>query len=226
MNAREVGLATNLEDRELLQAKLFRRQKVWQIRSTESQLEKLVCFTIREQSGHAILGTQGGLVYVLPINSPEANTRIFSRHQAITRFTSKVTGIAVSTGSDLFVCCSLGKDNYSGIIQIGRVGDSEDRIYEVFSVMRPERKQDLYCLTMSRYSPEQFAVGGQYDVLVASGRNDYRTLKPPGNCLALEFLGPHTLAAGSRNGIIRFVFRALLVLTGLDCMMTEYKGRK
>jgi hypothetical protein len=214
MNAREVGLTTNLEDREALQAKLLRRQKVWQIRSTESQLEKLICFTIRESSGHAVLGTQGGLVYALSINSPEMNTRIFSSHQAITRFTSKVTGIAVSTGSDLFVCCSLGKDNYSGIIQIGRFGENDDRICEIFSVMRPERKQDLYCLTISRYSPEKFAVGGQYDVLVASGRNEYRTLKPPGNCLALEFLGPHTLAAGARNGIIRFVSCVLLGLMG------------
>jgi hypothetical protein len=214
MNAREVGLATNLEDREVLQAKLFRRQKVWEIRSTESQLERLVCFTIRESSGHAVIGIEGGLVYAVPINSPEDKDRIFIRYQAITRFTSKVIGIAISSGSDLFVCCSLGKDNYSGIIQIGRFGDNEDRICEIFSVMRPERKQDLYCLTMNRYSPEQFAVGGQYDVLVASGRNDYRTLKPPGNCLALEFLGPHTLAAGARNGIVRFVS---CVLLGLIC---------
>lgn len=213
MNAREVGLVTNLEDREVLQAKLLRRQKVWEIRSTESQLEKLVCFTIRESSGHAVIGIEGGLVYAVPINSPEDEDRIFIRHQAITRFTSKVTGIAVSPASDLFVCCSLGKDNYSGIIQIGRFGDNEDRICEIFSVMRPERKQDLYCLTMSRHSPGQFAVGGQYDVLVASGRNDYRTLKPPGNCLALEFLGPHTLAAGARNGIVRFVSCVLLGLT-------------
>jgi hypothetical protein len=85
--------------------------------------------------------------------------------------------------------------------------------------MRPQKKQDLYCLTMSRYTPEQFAVGGQRDVLVASGQTEYRTLRPPGDCLALEFLGPHTLAAGARNGIIRFVSCALLKLTRGGYMM-------
>jgi len=215
MNAREVGLtAAKLHDREPLQARLLHRQRVWQVRSTESGLEKLTCFAVRESSGHAMFGTQGGLVYALPVQSEETNVRLVGRHQDITRFTSKVTAMAMSQNpeTNLFVCSSLGKDNYSGIIQIGRFGQSEDRICEIISVIIPKRKQDIYCLAMNRYVPEEFAVGGEYDVLVASVRYT-RSLNPPGNCLALEFLGPHALAAGSRNGIIRFDAKGVRSLT-------------
>jgi hypothetical protein len=206
VNAREFGLGTTrLDDREALQARLYRRKKVWQIRSTESDWEKLTCFAVREASGYTVFGTQGGLVCALPALHEETNVRLMGRQQAITHFTSKVTAIAVSQNpeSSLFVCCSLGKDNYSGIIQIGRFDQNEDRLCEIISVIKPKQKQDLYCLAINRYMPEVFAVGGEYDVLVASeGGNGLRDLKSPGNCLALEFLGPHTLASGSRNGVV------------------------
>ena len=216
MNAREVGFpAAKLNDREALQARLLGRQSVWQVRSTESDVEKLTCFAVRESSGHALFGTQGGLVNALPVQSDETNVRLIDRRQAITGFMSKVTAIAVSQNpeTNLFICCSLGKDNYSGDIQIGRFEKSEDRVCEIFSTMKPNRKQDIYCLAMNRYAPEEFAVGGEYDVLVVSVRNA-RSLSPPGNCLALEFLGPHTLAAGSRNGIIRFAANCVCSLNG------------
>ena len=216
MNAREVGFsAAKPNEREALQARLLCRQKVWQVRSTESDVEKLTCFAVRESSGHAIFGTQGGLVNALPAKSDETNLPLMDRRQAITGFMSKVTAIAVSQNpeTNLFVCCSLGKDSYSGDIQIGRFEETEDRVCEIISAMKPNRKQDMYCLAINRYAPEEFAVGGEYDVLVASVRNA-RSLNSPGSCLALEFLGPHTLAAGSRNGIIRFAAKLCLVADG------------
>ena len=43
-------------------------------------------------------------------------------------------------------------------------------------------------------------------IFVSGGLNEQLPmLNVKSNCLAVEFLGQHTLSAGSRNGIIRFV---------------------
>ena len=86
--------------------------------------------------------------------------------------------------------------------------------------MKPKKKQALFCTTMSRYTHELFAVGGENVIFVSGGLHEQRPmLNIQSNCLAVEFLGEHTLAAGSRNGHIRYVYLKMLLM--IDCMILE-----
>lgn len=210
MNSREIGTKTSSDDKDCLHAKLLRKQRLWEIKSnTESELENLTCFALDEYTGDAVLGTQGGLVSAMSTHLPAHPSLLLSPPQtAVTRFTSLVTSISLSTNSDekTLVCCSLGNAHNSGTIHIGKFTRAEDRQYglEVHAVMKPREQQSLFCTTISRYASDLFAVGAENVIFVAGGLREQRPmLNIRSNCLAVEFLGEHTLAAGRRNGDIR-----------------------
>lgn len=238
MNSREIGLCqTKREgDRYVLERKMFRRQRVWRIRQSESSsLEQLTSFALDEDSGDAVLGTYGGLVSVMSTSTPpqeQSSTpsmRRFHEPQAtVTRFTSQITSISLSppsssptnerTGKAL-VCCSLGNENTSGTIHIGKFNHSSSspsfennqRQYglEVYAVMKPRHQQSLFCTTVSKYTNDLFAVGGEKVTFVSGGLEEQQGERAPvlnvkGNGLAVEFLGKDTLAVGSRNGKVRY----------------------
>jgi hypothetical protein len=189
---------------------MMRRKKVWQIRHSTSPLERLTSFALDENSGDAVLGTYGGLISAMPTNPETTNMWLEERQTAVTRFTSQVTSISLSLCEEqsTLVCCSLGNDTTSGTIHIGKFNHGEDRTLglEVHAVMKPRNKQALFCTTISRYTKDIFAVGGEDVIFVSGGLNEQLPmLNVKSNCLAVEFLGQHTLSAGSRNGIIRFV---------------------
>ena len=213
LNSREIGLSKTLGDHNNLQAKLIRRQTVWQIRHTESRLEQLTSFALDEDSGDAILGTYGGLVSSMSTRANDStNVRLNNEPQTnVTRFTSPVTSISLSldkTQEKSLVCCSLGNEHNSGTIHIGKFNRAvEDGRYglEVHAVMKPRKGQGLFCTTISRYTRDLFAVGGENIILVSGGLHErLPMLNIRSNCLAVEFLGEHTLASGSRNGLIRY----------------------
>ena len=213
LNSREIGLSKAIGDRDNLQAKLIRRQRIWQIRHTESYLEQLTSFALDEDSGEAVLGTYGGLVSSMSTQTYDStNIRLNNEPQTtVTRFTSQVTSISLSPDKNqekTLVCCSLGTGYNSGTVHIGKFSrEVEDRRYglEVYSVMKPRKSQTLFCTTISRYTHGLFAVGGENVLFVSGGLHEQRPmLNIQSNCLAVEFLGEHTLAAGSRNGLIRY----------------------
>ena len=189
---------------------MMRRKEVWRIRHSTSPLEQLTSFALDENSGDAVLGTYGGLISVMPTNPDMTNMWLEEQQTAVTRFTSQVASISLShceEGSTL-VCCSLGRDTTSGTIHIGKFNRGEDRTLglEVHAVMKPRNKQALFCTTISRYTRDLFAVGGENVIFVSGGLNEQLPLlNVTSSCLAVEFLGEHTLSAGSRNGVIRFV---------------------
>jgi hypothetical protein len=210
MNSREIGTKQSSEDKNCLHAKLLRKQRVWRIKSnTESELEKLTCFAVDEYTRDAVLGTKGGLVSAMSIRIPDHPTSYLSPPQtAVTCFTSPVTSISLSTNSDekTLVCCSLGNAHHSGTIHIGKFTRAEDRqrVLEVHAILKPREQQSLFCSTISRYTNDLFAVGAENVIFVAGGFREQRSiLNIRSNCLAVEFLGEHTLAAGRRNGDIR-----------------------
>ncbi len=228
LNSREIGLSKTLEDRDNLQAKLIRRQKLWQIRYSESRLERLTSFALDEYSGDAVLGTYGGLVSAMSTRTNDStDIRLNDEPQTtVTRFTSQVTSISLSPDEHTektLVCCSLGSEHNSGTIHIGKFNHTvEDGRYglEVHAVMKPKKKQALYCTTISRYTHDLFAVGGEHVIFLSGGLHEQRPmLNIRSNCLAVEFLGEHTLAAGSRNGHIRYVYLKMLLM--IDCMILE-----
>jgi hypothetical protein len=211
MNSREVGLSRTIEDRNVLQAKMMRRQKIWTIRQSESTLERLTSFALDEHSGDAVLGTYGGLVSAMSISTTAStNVRLHEPQTTVSRFTSQVTSISLSSHQEekTLVCCSLGNEYNCGTIHIGKFNPfQEDREYglEVCAVMKPNKKQALFCSSISRYTQDLFAVGGENVIFVSGGLHEQLpVLNIQNNCLAVEFLGQHTLAAGSRNGKIRY----------------------
>ena len=213
MNSREFGLARSTEDRDCLEAKLMRRKRVWQIRQSDSPLEQLTSFALSKYTGDAILDTQGGLVSAMSTcTAPSSNVRMIEPQTTVTRFTSQVTSISLSTTEDSkrLVCCSFGNDHSSGTIHFGhftRVDDDRHYGLDVHCVMKPREKQALFCSTISRYTPGLTAVGAEKVIFVANEFGDQRPLLPiKSSCLALEFLGEFTLAAGMRNGHIRYTF--------------------
>jgi hypothetical protein len=71
--------------------------------------------------------------------------------------------------------------------------------------MQPNEKQALFCSTISRFTPGLTAVGAEKVLLVANERGDQLPLVPiKSNCLAVEFLGENTFAAGMRNRFIQY----------------------
>jgi hypothetical protein len=212
MNSREVGLGKTFEDRNFLEAKMIRRQRVWQIRQSESSLEHLTSFALDEYSGDAVLGTYGGLVSAMSTSSQQPSPmRLHEPQTTVTRFTSQVNSISLSQNEEeekTLVCCSLGNEHNSGTIHIGtfnRVNDDRPYGLEVHAVMKPRKQQALFCTTISRYTNHSFAFGGENVIYVSGGLHDqHPILTVKSNCLAVEFLGQHTLAAGSRNGRIRY----------------------
>jgi len=213
MNSREVGLGKTFEDRNVLQAKMIRRQRVWQIHQSESSLEHLTSFALDEYSGDAVLGTYGGLVSAMSTSSqqPSPPMRLHEPQTTVTRFTSQVTSISLSQNDEeekTLVCCSLGNEHSSGTVHIGKINRvDDDRPYglEVHAVMKPRNQQALFCTTISRYTNQSFAFGGENGIYASRGLHDqHPMLTVKSNCLAVEFLGQHTLAGGSRNGRIRY----------------------
>jgi hypothetical protein len=203
MNSREFGLFQSTEDRACLQAKLMRRKCIWQIRQSDSALEELTSFVLSENTGDAILGTQGGLVTTMATWTGPST--MIEPQTPITRFTSQVTSISLST-TDHFVCCSFGNDHSSGTIHFGHFTPDDERHFglDVNYVMSLREKQALFCSTISRYTSGLIAVGAEKVIFVANEFGDQRPLLPiKSSCLALEFLGANTLAAGMRNGHIR-----------------------
>jgi hypothetical protein len=217
MNAREIGTPTSgAQDKQCLHAKMLRRQRVWKIRESGSSnsLDKLTCFALDEYTGDAVLGTHGGLVSAMSTALDESDRlphkRMHSPQTAVTRFTSSVTSLSLSStrAEKTLVCCSQGNAHNSGTIHIGKFTRApEDRQYglEVYAVMKPREQQSLFCTTISRYTQDLFAVGAENVVFVAGGLREQRPmLNIRSNCLAVEFLGEHTLAAGRRSGDIRY----------------------
>lgn len=210
MNAREFGLSQSTEDRTCLQAKLMRRQRVGQIRQSDSALEQLTSFALCEFTGDALLGTQGGLVSAVSTLSQPSNVRMLEPQRTVTWFTSQVTSISLSTtdDSDALVCCSFGNDHSSGTIHFGRFARTDDERHhelDVICVMKPNEKQALFCSTISRFTPGLTAVGAEKVLFVANERGDQLPLVPiKSNCLAVEFLGENTFAAGMRNRFIQY----------------------
>lgn len=209
MNSREFGLSPSTEDRNCLQAKLMRRQRVWQIRQSDSALEQLTSFAVCEFTGDALLGTQGGLVSAMSTLSQPSNVRMLEPQRTVAWFTSQVTSISLSRTDDsgTLVCCSFGNDQISGTIQFRRFARTDDERHEldVICVMQPNEKQALFCSTISRFTPGLTAVGAEKVLLVANERGDQLPLVPiKSNCLAVEFLGENTFAAGMRNRFIQY----------------------
>jgi hypothetical protein len=232
LNSREIGLSKTLGERDNLQAKLIRRQRVWQIRHAESYLEQLTSFALDGDSGEAVLGTYGGLVSSMSTRTNDStNVRLNNEPQtAVTRFTSQVTSISLSSDENperRLVCCSFGNEYNSGIVHIAKFSRAEeDRRHEleVLAVMKPTKAQALFCTTLSRYTHGTFAVGGENIIFVSRGLYERRGMFNIGsNCLAVEFLGEHTLAAGSRNGLIRY--RGVLTWLMIGCMILEHNRR-
>lgn len=213
LNSREVGLSKTFRDRNDLQMKLIRRQKVWRIQHREnSRLGRLTSFALDEDSGDAVLGTYGGLVSAMSTRTNDfVNIRLNDGPQTtVTRFTSPVTSISLSPDENLektLVCCSLGNEHSSGTVHIGKfnhaVEDGGPGL-ELHAVIKPRKMQALFCTTFSRYTHDLFAVGGENVIFLSEGLHEQRLLNVQSNCLAVEFLGEHTLAAGSRNGLIRY----------------------
>jgi hypothetical protein len=195
----------------------MRRQQVWQIRpsSTDSPLERLTSFALDEITGNAVLGTYGGLVSSMNTSSESSNLRLRQPQTTVTRFTSQVTSISLSMIEEIntLVCCSSGNENSPATIHIGKFTHTEgERWYglEVHAIMKPRQKQALFCTTISRYTSDLFAVGGENVIFVSGGLQEQRPLlNIRSNCLAVEFLGEHTLSAGSRNGVIRYVIQRI-----------------
>jgi hypothetical protein len=210
MNSREVGLSKTSEDREYLQMKLMRRKRIWQIRHSQSSLERLSSFALDEETGEAVLGTYGGLVSAMSTNTSSSNVRLNEPQTTVTRFTSQVMSISLSKTDQAktLVCCSLGSGNDSGTIHFGKSTCADDREHglEVYAAMKPRKSQALFCTAISQYVPDLFAVGGENVIFVSGDLNEQRpTLNIKSNCLAVKFLGEHTLAAGSRSGVIRYL---------------------
>jgi hypothetical protein len=192
---------------------MVRRQRVWRIKSaTDNPLEKLTCFALDEDTGDVVLGTYGGLVSAMATtpcdpSTPSSATIIQPAQTDITRFRSSVASISLSLTdvAKTIVCCSLGNEHDSGTIHIAKYTSAEDQ-QERNVVFKLGTQQSLFCSTISKYTTDLFAVGAENMILVAGGS---RELKPMlnirSNCLAVEFLGEHTLAAGRRNGVIRYV---------------------
>jgi hypothetical protein len=195
-----------------LQAKLMRRQRIWQIRVSDSPLENLTSFALSEDTGDAILGTQGGMVSAMStLTEPSANARMLEPQTTVTRFTSRVTSISLSTDeSKRLVCCSSGNDHTSGTIHIGHIRRNEDDRHwyglDVHCVLKPRDKQALYSSTISRYTSGLTAVGAEKVVFVADEKGDQQPLiRVNSAAFAVEFLGEHTLAAGTRFRAITYV---------------------
>lgn len=207
MNSREIGASKNEEDRRSLEAKLLRRQAVWRIRHTNFLRERLTSFALDEHTGDAVLGTYGGMVSALSIRSDSRD--VLHNHEpqtTVTRFTSKVVSISLSVTDDIktLVCCSSGNEHSPGTIHIGTFTRADQRHYglEVQAVMKPREKQSLYCTTISRYTPDLFAVGAENSIFVGGGMSESRPIFVDSPCLSVEFLGQHTFVAGKRNGYI------------------------
>jgi hypothetical protein len=187
----------------------MRRQRVWKIRQSDSLLERLSAFALDEYTGDAILGTYGGLVSAMSTKlSSSSNLRLHEPQTAVMRFASQTTSISLSATDEekTLVCCSLGNEYTAGTIHIGKFARADERQYglEVHAVMKPREKQSLFCTTLSRYTPYLFAVGAEKVIIVSGGLSEqWPLLNIQSNCLAVEFLGEHTLAAGQRNGSIR-----------------------
>jgi hypothetical protein len=210
MNSREIGISKNEEDRRLVEAKLMRRQAVWEIRHFDNFLERLTSFALDEHTGDAILGTYGGMVSALSTRSDFRHIR-HGRHPqtTVTRFTSRVTSISLSVTDDIktLVCCSLGNEHSPGTIHIGTLTRAEQRHYglEVQAVMKPRDKQSLFCTTVSQYTPDLFAVGAERYIFVGGGLSESRPISVDSHCLSIEFLGEHVFIAGKRSGYIEYL---------------------
>jgi hypothetical protein len=209
VNSREFGTSKTDEDRNYLQAKLMRRQRVWKIKQSDSHLERLTAFAFDEYTGDAVLGTHGGLVSAMSTNLALSSLlRLHEPQTAVTRFTSEVTSISLSATEKekTLVCCSMGNEHSAATIHIGKFTGADERQYslEVHAVMKPREKQALFCTTISKYTPDLFAVGAENVIFVSGGlREQQPQVNIRTNCFAVEFLGHHTLAAGRRNGSIR-----------------------
>jgi hypothetical protein len=210
--SRDLGQPKQEEDRICLQAKCMRKRRVYQFSTTLStppeSRESLRAVAFDEENSLAVLGTQGGLVSFIS-TADEKQNWMRRRQATVTRFTSPVNSISLSkTGSPKrIVCCSNGNDKSSGTIHVGKFFEGGDRdfLLDVYCVMKPPEKQSLYCSTISRYSPSLFAVGAERVIFVANEFGDQSPLvSVKSACLAVEFLGAHTAAAGMRNGRIRY----------------------
>ena len=159
------------------------------------------------------------------------NVRLDTEPQTtVTRFTSRVNSISLSPDGNqekTLVCCSLGNEYISGTIHIGKFNHAvEDggHGFEVHAILKPEKRQALFCTTISRYTHDLFAVGGEYAIFVSGGLYEHwPILNIRSNCLAVEFLGEHTLAAGSRNGRVRY--RGVMTRLMIGCMTLEDNRR-
>ena len=198
-----------MDDRDSLQGRMMRRKRVWKIRHSTSPLERTTSFAFDENSGDAVLGTYGGLISTMPTNPDNMNVWLEGQQTAVTRFTSPVTSVSLSLHDqeNILVCCSLGNDSTSGTIHVGKFnhGEHDTLGLEVHAVMKPRNKQALFCTTISRYTRDLFAVGGENVIFMSGGLNEQFPVRS--NCLAVEFLGEHTLSAGTRNGFIRYIRR-------------------
>lgn len=223
MNSREIGPSKTVHDRENLEVKLIQRQKVWKIHQSQSEnpVDRLTSFIVDEDSGNAVLGTHSGLVSTMSTRStrthtdpptPATSTTTHHFHEPkvpVTRFAAPVSSISLSDTYDhkTLVSCFLGNEHTPGTIHVGKfLPTEEDGSYGhlYYLIIQPRKVQSLFCTAISRYNPNIFAVGGE-DIIFISTRLHERvpTVHINSNCFAVEFLGENTLAAGSRNGIIR-----------------------
>ena len=225
MNSREIGLSTPNGSRKCLETKLMRRQRVWPLRPM-NHFEQLTAFAVDEYSNEAVLGTQAGLVSSMPIDLKDERSRGgLPLQYPVTRFTSQVSSISLSLTEEIktLVCCSMGNEHADSTIHIGRFNRPDERPWglEVHAVMKPRRKQALFCTTISKYTADLFAVGGENVIFVTGGvRESQPVLHIKSNCLAVEFLGQHTLAGGGRNGGVTYVLSRYRFSYAV-CMISE-----
>ena len=118
------------------------------VRVLVPQDERLSSFALDEETGEAVLGTYGGLVSAMSANTESSNVCLREPQTPVTRFTSQVMSISLSTTNltKMLVCCSLGNENNSGTIHVGKstYADDAHQGLEVYAVMRPRERELVY----------------------------------------------------------------------------------
>ena len=187
----------------------MRRQRVWQVAHTESDLERVTSFALDESTGEVVLGTHGGLVSIMSTRTDLTNVISNTPQTTVTWFNSRVSSISLSRCGEekTIVCCSMGNERHSGAVHLARFVNSEnlDGGPSLYMAMRPSTKQALLCSTTSRYQPDVCAIGGEDVIIFTRSLNENRYLKTDTCCMSLEFLGPHTLVSGGRNGVMKYI---------------------
>lgn len=220
MNSREIGPSQTSKNRDYLLARMMSLRRMWHItRGHYTEVERVTAFALDESSGNVVLGTHGGLVSAMCTRTEFTN---IMPQTALTRFNAPVSSISISEPADekTIVCCSMGNESQSGALILARFTDFQNSGPLLYLEMKPSIKQALFCTTVSRYTPQMCAIGGEDVILFTKSLNESQSLKTETCCMALEFIGPHTLLSGGRTGVIKWFLKVMR----LTCRLYDFRA--